>query len=197
MGALSWTPPESALYGILVKLDSSDDHVQHDWDVKWDNNIAQKSKVVLEMPPGSEAKFRFALYGVAERDINPTIKVSRGTLPQDASLRVRFTTKAVRDANIAGAEPEGELSGWSVWFNVSNDASFGKILVRKRESSLVWVDLALPKDASPGDEYDFTFDEELDHLKPGRLSCHVKVVAPPTAHSGGWIEQSAGVKVKW
>ena len=198
IGALSWTPPESTIYSILVKLESADDHVQHDWDVKWDNNIAQKSKVILEMPPGAQAKFRFSLFGVAEQDIHPTITIDRSALPEEAVLRVRFTTKAVTDANIAGAEPEGELSGWSAWFGVTEPKStFGKILVRKKESSLVWVDLTMPKSASPGEEYDFVFDEQLEHLKPGRLSCHVKVIDPPTAHSGGWIEQSAGVKVKW
>lgn len=62
VGSLAWTPDQTA-QRLLVRLQSDQDPAQHQWAVRYDNNIAQKNRVHLAARPGKTATLAFPIYG--------------------------------------------------------------------------------------------------------------------------------------
>ncbi|HIQ11696.1 MAG TPA: hypothetical protein EYH29_02370 [Caldilineales bacterium] len=64
IASLQWTPEAHPSSRILVRLHAAEDPAQHLWAVRYDNNIAQKNVVHLQVRPGETARFTFPIYGL-------------------------------------------------------------------------------------------------------------------------------------
>ncbi len=74
---LAWQPADSTFYRILVRLNSDQDPAQHQWAIRYDNNIAQKNQIHLALKPGESKKITFPLFGIPDELTLRYIRVDR------------------------------------------------------------------------------------------------------------------------
>ncbi len=198
VGSVPWKPEYRVLYSFLVRVESDDDRIQHDWEVKWDNNIAQKNVVTIEMPPGGEAKFRFSLLGMRQHSINPDVLVDRSAMPEGTSLSLRLPIASLESADISGGVVHLRNRLRSAWVDIMGDkAELKGLFVRRRGQARVWTTLKLPDSVEPGDDvYPLVFEEHLNALPAGKLTFRIKVV-PPRDDVKGWRNLGGSLRVKW
>ncbi len=197
VGSVPWKPKYRVLYSFLVRVESDDDKIQHDWEVKWDNNIAQKNVVTVEMPPGGELKFRFSLLGMRQHSLTPDMIVDRSSFPDETSLKVRLPISALSSAEVSGGIVHARKRLRSAWVEIlEGKAEMKGLFIKQRGQARVWTALRLPDTAEPGETYPLVFEERLDALSAGRLTCYVKVV-PPREDRSGWHDLGGSLMVKW
>ena len=93
VAARAWTPQDGAPRRFLVRLSAAEDPPQHQWAVRYDNNIAQKNLVQVRLHPGESATLTFPIYG----------------LPTELTLRhIRVERKAFRRGRIGLQIENGE-----------------------------------------------------------------------------------------
>ncbi len=77
VGSISWTPDEKTPQRLLVRLQSAEDPAQHEWAVRYDNNIAQKNIIHLQMRPGETRTITFPLFGLPGELTLRAVRVDR------------------------------------------------------------------------------------------------------------------------
>ena len=197
VGSIPWEPRANVMYSFLVKVESDNDRIQHDWEVKWDNNIAQKNAITIEMPPGGEASFRFSLLGMHQHPITPDMSVDGGALPDGLALRFRLPVAIIDEADVSGGIVHRKNRLRSAWVEaLEKKVVLRNLSIRKRGLARVWVRFRLPDTVEPGETYPLVFAEQLNDLSAGNLTCHIKV-APPKNGMKGWHDTGGGLRVKW
>jgi hypothetical protein len=181
IGPLRWQPKNSLLSCYLVRLESDNDPIQHDWSVQWDNNIAQKNLAVMDLAPGEEGELRFIMHGVWGKLTRLSLDVERVNLPAGTELQVHTASRRFEK----GFEADGvivERSGMrSVAHIVSSQVSLEDLEVRSSEEARVTAKIILSRDAKPGERYEVVFVQRLGPLVVGKLTCliHVQDVKDP------------------
>ncbi len=75
--AMPWSLNDDGPYRILVRLNAAEDPAQHQWAIRYDNNIAQKNRLHVQMRPGESQTIRFPIFGLAEELTLRHIRVNR------------------------------------------------------------------------------------------------------------------------
>ncbi len=77
VGSMAWTPDKEIPQRLLVRLQSAEDPAQHEWAVRYDNNIAQKNIIHLQMQPGESRTITFPLFGLPGELTLRALRVNR------------------------------------------------------------------------------------------------------------------------
>jgi hypothetical protein len=77
IAALPWQPEHRGQRRFLVRLSSVEDPAQHQWAVRYDNNIAQKNLVQVSLKPGQSTTITFPIYGLPKELTLRHIRVDR------------------------------------------------------------------------------------------------------------------------
>jgi hypothetical protein len=77
LAALSWQPETRGQRRFLVRLNSVEDPARHQWAVRYDNNIAQKNLVQIDLEPGESTTLTFPIYGLPKELTLRHIRVDR------------------------------------------------------------------------------------------------------------------------
>jgi len=178
VGPLEWQPEGDMLCCYLVRLESDDDPIQHDWSVEWDNNIAQKNLAVMELAPGEHGYLRFVIHGIWRKLSYLTLDIDRRTLPASARLELRTASRRLApDFKAEGVNVQrGKLRSRA--FITAPTATLKDLAVRSSERGKVTVKITLGRDAQPGDQYEVVFTQRLGPLVIGKLSCLINVREP-------------------
>ncbi len=80
VAVLPWRPDAHAPRRILARLSSAEDPAQHQWAVRYDNNIAQRNVVQIKLQPGQSATLDFPVYGLPDELTLRHIRVERRRL---------------------------------------------------------------------------------------------------------------------
>ena len=178
-----WEPEEDGPACFLVRLESKEDPIQHDWSVRWDNNIAQKNLHRLELVPGAEGRATFVMRGVRAAEVALDLQVDRTQFPEAGVVEVRMVRRVTEGAEVEGAALE-ETSPRYATADVWADAGVG-VLRRLRLRPSDWVNVqvrvVLPPDVPIGAVYPLVFTQHLDALTVGKVVLEVAAVAPTPA----------------
>jgi len=179
----AWEPEEDGPACFLVRLESEEDPIQHDWSVQWDNNIAQKNLHRLEVVPGGEARVSFLMRGVRAEPVDLDLEVDRSQFPPEGVVAVRIVRRAMDDVELEGLGIAGANSVFitaEVWSDVGVNVLHR---LHMRPSDRVWVRvrIVLPLDTPVGEVYPIVFTQRLDALVVGKVTLEVVAIeATPT-----------------
>jgi len=178
IGPLEWQPESTMLCCYLVRLESDEDPIQHDWSVQWDNNIAQKNVAIMDLAPGEHGYLRFVMHGIWRKLSYLTLEIDRVNLPASAGLELRTATRRFpSDFRAAGVSVRhGKRRSRAVI--TAPTATLKDLEVRSSERGKVTVKITLGKDAQPGERYEVVFTQRLGPLVIGKLSCLINVREP-------------------
>ena len=178
VGPLEWQPEGPMLSCYLVRLESDDDRIQHDWSVEWDNNIAQKNVAIMDLAPGEHGYLRFVMHGIWGKLSWLTLDIDRVNLPASAGLELRTATRRFgADFRAAGVSVRrGKRRSRALI--TAPTATLKDLAVRASERGKVTVKITLGKDARPGDQYEVVFTQRIGPLVIGKLSCLINVREP-------------------
>ncbi|MBC7224312.1 MAG: C1 family peptidase [Anaerolineae bacterium] len=178
-----WEPEEDGPACFLVRLASKEDPIQHDWSVRWDNNIAQRNAHRLEVVPGVEGRATFVMRGVRATEVDLDLQVDRSQFPEAGIVEVRMVRRVMDEAEMEGMDVSDRnrvFSTAEVW----SDAGVG-VLRRLRLRPSDWVNVqvrvVLPPDTPIGATYPLVFTQQLDALTVGKVL--LEVVATDVAPS--------------
>lgn len=85
-GPVLWHPEHPGDAAYLVRVASTEDPVQHEWDVAYDNNIAQRVVTTVAISPGEEREARFWLTGPRPEPTEVEVAVDMTGLPAGAQV---------------------------------------------------------------------------------------------------------------
>ena len=175
IGPLEWQPEGTMLSCYLVRLESDDDPIQHDWSVYWDNNIAQKNLAVMDLAPGEVGYLRFIMHGIWGKLSRLTLEIDRVGLPASAELELATATRRfASDFEAEGVSMERGTQR-SLAHITAPTVTLRDLEVRSSERGQVTVKVSLRKDAVVGEQYEVVFTQRLGPLVVGRLSCLINV----------------------
>jgi len=178
IGPMEWQPQDDMLYCYLVRLESNDDPIQHDWSVQWDNNIAQKNVALMDLAPGEEGMLRFVMHGIWGRLSRLTLDVDRMALPAGTDLEVETASRRFP----TGLRPEGatlEQGRQRTSAHITAaEASLENLEVRSSEEGKVTVKIRLSENAVLGSQYKAVLTQRLGPLVIGKLTCLINVREP-------------------
>ncbi|MDH7486057.1 MAG: C1 family peptidase [Anaerolineae bacterium] len=178
VGPLEWQPEGTMLFCYLVRLESDEDPIQHDWSVQWDNNIAQKNLAVMDLAPGEQGTLRFVMHGIWRKISYVTLEVDRVGLPAGAKVELHTATRRLApDSRVTGVSVRRDARRSRVQITAPT-ATLDGLEVRSSEKGMVTMKIALPEDARPGEKYEIVLTQRLGPLVIGKLSCLINVRQP-------------------
>ncbi|NLE77684.1 MAG: hypothetical protein GX605_13155 [Chloroflexi bacterium] len=176
---LAWEPQESGPACFLARLESQEDPLQHDWSVKWDNNVAQRNSHLIEVVPGQEAKVEFVMRGVRADPVALDLEVDRSCFPSDGLVEVKMVRRVLEDAVLDGIGVTAENQVYAtagVWSDVGTNV-LRRLSLKPSDRVRVQVRVALPPDTPLGSRHALLFTQALDHLEVGRINLEVVAAA--------------------
>ena len=178
VGPLEWQPEGTMLFCYLVRLESDEDPIQHDWSVMWDNNIAQKNLAVLDLAPGEHDYLRFVLHGIWRKISYVTLEIDRLSLPASAKVELRTATRRFASDFRATGVSVRRGTRRSRARITAPTATLNDLEVRSSEQGKVTMKITLPEEAQPGEQYEVVLTQRLGPLVIGKLSCLINVKEP-------------------
>ena len=159
MTSLAWTPPDSGPHSFFARLSSDEDPVQHEWSVRNDNNVAQKSLIVLRIKPGAKARFRFLIYGSPGESELMNLDIDRRTFE-----------KGRVELQMVGLE-----RGRSVRL-IEDEAKLANLALKSTDEQEVKVTITADDRSKPGEIGEIVFTQHYGRLLVGRLLVQVEIV---------------------
>ncbi len=156
---LTWTPPDTGPNCFFARLSSAEDPVQHEWSVRNDNNVAQKSLIVLRIKPGARARFRFFMHAPPGESSLMNLDVDRRTFEKG---RVEL-------------QMVGSDQGRSVRL-IEDEAQLADLAIKSTEEQEVMVTVTADDRAKPGEMGEIVFTQHYGRLLIGRLIAQVEIV---------------------
>jgi len=157
--AVAWTPPAAGPHSFFARISSADDPVQHEWSVRNDNNVAQKSLIVLRVNPGVRARFRFWMCGSTDEAALMNLDVDR-----------RSFAKGRVELQMVGLE-----RGRSVRL-IEDEAKLADLALKSSDEQEVKVTITADDRAKPGEIGEIVFTQHYGRLLVGRLIVQVEIV---------------------
>jgi len=157
--SLAWTPPDSGPYSFFARLSSDEDPVQHEWSVRNDNNVAQKSLIVLRIKPGARARFRFYMHAPPGDTALMNLDIDRRTFE-----------KGRVELQMVGLE-----RGRSVRL-IEDEAQLTDIALKSTDQQEVKVTVTADVRSQPGEMGEIVFTQHYGRLLIGRLIVQVEIV---------------------
>ena len=157
--ALAWTPPNAGPHSFFARISSADDPVQHEWSVRNDNNVAQKSLIVLRIKPGAKARFRFLMHAPPGESALMNLDVDR-----------RSFEKGRVELQMVGLE-----RGRSVRL-IEDEAKLADLSLKSTDEQEVKVTVTADDRARPGEIGEIVFTQHYGRLLIGRLIVQVEIV---------------------
>jgi hypothetical protein len=179
IGPMEWEPKDAMLSCYLVRLESDDDPIQHDWSVQWDNNIAQKNLVIMDLSPGEEGTVRFVMHGIWGKFSRLTLDIDRVELP--TGTKMALTTASRRfadDFEAEGATLEQSTPHRSLAHISAPEVSLADLELRSSEEGKVTVAITLSEKAEVGSQVKVVFTQRFGPLVVGKLTCLINVKEP-------------------
>lgn len=156
---LAWTPPDEGPFCFLARLSSPDDPVQHEWSVRDDNNIAQKNLVVLRMPPGGQAGFRFRMHGLPDRLTLMDLSIDRRGFPR-GRIELRMAPRT-------GYRGSGRLE--------EDETRLAALAVQATAAEEVGLTITADPAALPGEQGEIVITQRYGNLLVGRLAVQIRI----------------------
>jgi C1A family cysteine protease len=178
IGPLEWRPKDAMLCCYLVRLESPDDPIQHDWSAQWDNNIAQKNLAVMDLAPGEEGTLRFVMHGLWGKLSKLTLEVNREALPSDDKLELQTASRRF-GADFAGDGLNLKRGQQRSTAEIAAPVvTLEDLEIQPSEEGKVTARIRLSKRAAPGAQHEVVFTQRLGPLTIGRLSVLIRVKEP-------------------
>ena len=158
IATLAWQPQQPGPHRFLVRLSSAQDPLQHQWAIRYDNNIAQKNRIDLVLRPGESKKLEFPLFG----------------LPQELTLRhMRVDRKNFRQGKIDLQICEGQhFRGESAGAEHHVLQKFAGGATEKRTATLT---ITMNKNARSTAGGDIIISQQYSDVLIGRMLVSVRV----------------------
>jgi hypothetical protein len=157
--ALAWTPADAGPHSFFARISSAEDPVQHEWSVRNDNNVAQKSLIVLRIKPGAKARFGFVMHAPPGDSALMNLDIDRRTFE-----------KGRVELQMAGLE-----RGRSVRL-IEDEAQLADLALRATEQQTVSITVTADERARPGEIGKIVFTQHYGQLLIGRLIVQVEIV---------------------
>jgi len=157
--SLAWTPPNDGPDSFFARISSADDPVQHEWSVRNDNNVAQKSLIVLRIKPGAKARFKFLIRGAPGESALMNLDIDR-----------RSFEKGRVELQMVGLE-----RGRSVRL-IEDEARLANLALKSTDEQEVKVTITADDRSMPGEIGEIVFTQHYGRLLIGRLIVQVETV---------------------
>jgi hypothetical protein len=159
MTSLAWTPPDSGPHCFFARISSAEDPVQHEWSVRNDNNVAQKSLIVLRIKPGAKARFRFFMHAP----------------PGDTALMNLDIDRRTFEKGRVELQMVGPERGRSVRL-IEDEAQLANLALKSTDQQEVNVTVTADDRARPGEMGEIIFTQHYGRLLVGKLIAQVEIV---------------------
>ncbi|HEY52160.1 MAG TPA: C1 family peptidase [Caldilineae bacterium] len=157
--ALAWTPPDAGPHSFFARISSADDPVQHEWSVRNDNNVAQKSLIVLRIKPGARARFRFVMHAPPGESARMNLDIDR-----------RSFEKGRVELQMVGLERARSVR------LIEDEARLANLALKSSAEQEVKVTITADDRAKPGELGEIVFTQHYGRLLIGRLIAQVEIV---------------------
>ena len=159
LAALPWTPNDAGPYRFLVRLNSAEDPAQHQWAVRYDNNIAQKNLMQISLQPGQSATITFPIYG----------------LPNELTLRhIRIDRKGFRSGRI-GLEISGGQN-YRGKTTETEDQVLQAFAGQATETRTATLTITMDERATSADGGSIIISQQYSKALIGRMMIEVKIM---------------------
>ena len=158
--ALPWTP-DAAPHRFLARLNAREDPAQHQWAVRYDNNIAQKNLVQFSLQPGQSATFTFPIYG----------------LPDELTLRhIRVDRKRFRRGRIDLTISDG--GNFREKPLETEDQVLQAFAGQATETRIAALTISMDPQARPGDGGPIIISQQYSKVLIGRMMIEITIATP-------------------
>lgn len=167
----AWEPEEDGPLCFLARVESETDPIQHDWSVRWDNNIAQKNLYRVEAVPGAEVRTSFVMRGVRGEEVDLDLEVDRSQFPPQGVVEVRIVRRVLDGAELEGMGIVGSNSVFTT-AEVRSEAEVNVLRglhMQPSDEVTAHLRLVLPPDTPFGETYPLVFTQRLNTLVVGKV----------------------------
>lgn len=176
-GPVSWTPQPTPAHQCLlvianggdgITVDNEPDPIVYPFDVRWENCISMKNVTVITVKKGSSADVDFKVTNIKLEPaiIDLHIEEIRKGIAGKAGLDVRLP----EDIKSEKYESEG-----------ATIHEFKGIQLQPEESRKIDLQIHVPEDAKPGEEYTYNAVQRIDGEVTGGVTYIIKVAEEETS----------------
>lgn len=158
VASLAWQPKGKGSYRILVRVNSFEDPAQHQWAIRYDNNIAQKNLFQITIRPGDSKKITFPIYGLPEELTLRHIRIDRKHFK-----RGRIDLQICEGQTFRNTSPETE------------DSVLRAFASKATEQRVATLTISMNKNATSADGGRIIISQQYSDILIGRMLLEVKV----------------------
>jgi hypothetical protein len=156
---LAWTPPDAGPHSFFARISSVDDPVQHEWSVRNDNNVAQKSLIVLRIKPGARARFRFVMHAPPGGSALMNLDIDRRTFEKGRVELQMVGLERARSVRL-----------------IEDEAKLANLALKSSDEQEVRVTVMADDRAQAGEIGEIVFTQHYGRLLVGKLIVQVEMV---------------------
>lgn len=157
--AVAWTPPNTGPHSFFARIGSADDPVQHEWSVRNDNNVAQKSLIVLRIKPGARARFRFVMHAPPGESALMNLDIDRRSFEKGRVELQMIGLERARSVRL-----------------IEDEAKLANLALKSTDEQEVKVTITADERAKLGEIGEIVFTQYYGHLLVGRLIVQVEIM---------------------
>lgn len=170
-GPISWTPQPTPAHQCLlvianggdgITVDNEPDPIVYPFNVRWENCISMKNVIVITVKKGSSAAIDFEVTNIKPEPAEIDLHIEE--------IRKGLTVKTSLDMRIPEVIKSEKYESVDAIIN-----EFKRIQLQPKESRKIGLQIHVPENAKPGEEYTYNMVQEIDGEVTGGVTYIVKV----------------------
>lgn len=170
-GPISWTPQPTPAHQCLlvianggdgITVDNEPDPIVYPFNVRWENCISMKNVIVITVKKGSSAAIDFEVTNIKPEPAEIDLHIEE--------IRKGLTVKTSLDRRIPEVIKSEKYESVDAIIN-----EFKRIQLQPKESRKIGLQIHVPENAKPGEEYTYNMVQEIDGEVTGGVTYIVKV----------------------